>query len=336
MSLFVCIFGILLLSAYIIYLQYDIRKLRKSFKELLQESRMQTPTEKRNIQNIYFHLNDKFSIIYINNTACTFFETTQDQILNQSALGTIFENSPANLAYLNACLNRLQKHPETINNEIIVTPNADKKILMKIRIRPILNEILNCTGMSIILSDISETKKLQNRLLNIKGQDILNSKILNETALFQKFEKEFNRCNRYNKNFSLVVLELKDIYDFICKGINFETGDKLIIQAGKLCCQNTYTKKIVGRFNKTKFAILLPNEPRDTAANFAQNLYYPLLKTIQSFGVDRYNAEMFVISYTNRKNFNETPDTLLGRINRHISLALKIRSYGIKSSDKEG
>ena len=45
---------------------------------------------------------------------------------------------------------------------------------------------------------------------------------------------------------------------------------------------------------------------------------------------------MFVISYTNRKNFNETPDTLLGRINRHISLALKTRSYGIKSSDKEG
>lgn len=335
MSLFVCIFCILALSAYIIYLQFDIRKLRKSFKELLQESRRQTPTEKRNIQNIYFHLDDKFSIIYMNNTACSFFETTPDKILNQSALGTIFENTPANVAYLTACLNRLQKHPETINNEIIVTPNGNTKVLMKIRIRPILNEILNCIGMSIILSDIVETQKLQNKLLNLQERDILNNKILNENALFRKFEKEFNRCNRYNKNFSLVVLELKDIYDFICKGINFETGDKLIIQAGKLCYQNTNAKRIVGRFNKTKFAILLPNEPRETAANFAQNLYYPLLKTIQFFGVDRYNAEMFVISYTNRKNFNETPDTLLGRINRHISLALKARSYGIKSSDKE-
>ena len=326
---------ILVLVVYSLYLWRELKKLRKNFKELLQESRKQTPTSQRNKENIYFHLNKNFMIEYMNDVACHFFNTDQESIANQPALGRIMEDSPANQAYLNSCFHRLLKNPETINNEIVITPQKNQKVTMKIRIRPILNEILDCVGMSIILKDISEADKLKHKLKSIQEQDILNSNILNETALFQKLEKDFNRCKRYNQDFSLVVVELKDVYDFVCKGIDFETGDKLIIQAGKICDLNGGARHTVGRFEKTKFAILLPKESRETAADIAQNMYYPLIKLIQSIGVDRYNAEMFVISYTNRKNFNETTDTLLGRVKRHISSALRKRDYGIKSSDKD-
>ncbi len=328
------LFLVAFLGIYVFRLKRKITKLQNSFKELLQESRRQTPREQRNKENIYFHLGAGFTIDYMNDVACRFFGMTAEDATGQPASGRLWEDTPANQAYLSSCFHRLQKNPETINSDIVVLNKDRKKTTMRMRIRPILNEILECTGMSIVLKDVSEEEKLRSKLKKLQEKDVLNSRILNETALFQKFEKEFSRCKRYNLDFSIVVLELKDIYDFVCRGIDFETGDRLIFQAGKICSMNAGAKRIAGRFNKTKFAILLPQETRETAAELAQNMYYPLLKMIQASGIDRYNAEMFVLSYTNRKNFNETPDTLLGRVNRHIANALKKREYGIKSSDR--
>ena len=51
---------ILVLAVYSLYLWRELKKLRKNFKELLQESRKQTPTSQRNKENIYFHHNKKF------------------------------------------------------------------------------------------------------------------------------------------------------------------------------------------------------------------------------------------------------------------------------------
>ena len=306
-------------------LNLKLKKLSNSFKELLQESRKQTPLEQRNKGDIYFHLDQDLRLTYINDVACQFFKTTAEKILNQPILGNFMADTPANLAYLNSCLQKLKRNPQTINNEVIFMPEPGHNVKMKMRIRPVLDEVLNCTGMSIVLRDVSEADKLQRKLKKLKNRDTLSANILNEDALFKQMEKDFNRCKRYNKDFSLIILELKDIYEFICKGIDFDRGDK----------QNAGDKALVGRFNKTSFALVMPLTPREKAAQTAENMYYPLVKMIQQLGVDKYNAEMFVISYTNRKNFSDTVDTMMARMNRHIATAIKNRNYGIKSSDKK-
>ena len=324
-----------ILLGYAWRLNLKLKKLSNSFKELLQESRKQTPLEQRNKGDIYFHLDQDLRLTYINDVACQFFKTTAEKILNQPILGNFMADTPANLAYLNSCLQKLKRNPQTINNEVIFMPEPGHNVKMKMRIRPVLDEVLNCTGMSIVLRDVSEAEKLQRKLKKLKNRDTLSANILNEDALFKQMEKDFNRCKRYNKDFSLIILELKDIYEFICKGIDFDRGDKLIQQAAQICKQNVGEKALVGRFNKTSFALVMPLTPRGKAAQTAENMYYPLVKMIQQLGVDKYNAEMFVISYTNRKNFSDTVDTMMARMNRHIATAIKNRNYGIKSSDKK-
>ena len=133
----------------------------------------------------------------------------------------------------------------------------------------------------------------------------------------------------------MVVVEMRAIYDFICQGIDFDRGDKLFVQTAQICSQIIGKSGFVGRYDKTRFALVMPKAPREQSSETAQNLYYPLVKMIQSLGIDRTNAEMIIISYTNRKNFSDTPDGMLGRVNAHIDRALKQRDYGIKSSDRK-
>ena len=42
---------------------------------------------------------------------------------------------------------------------------------------------------------------------------------------------------------------------------------------------------------------------------------------------------MIVISYSNRKGFTDSFDAMFARLERHISMALKQKDYGIVSSD---
>lgn len=326
---------IVFLTGYVVRLKIKIKKLRKSFNDVLKAISAKTAESIQNKDDIYLRLDKDLKIEFINDTALQFFQFTESEILNQPALGRIMDDTAANLEYLQNWMERIRKSPETINSEITVARKNGNHAVMRIRIRPVLDEVLNPEGMSIVLRDSSEAKKLKNKLLSLTNRDVLISNILNENALYKQIEKEFNRCKRYNQEFSLVVLELRDIYDFISKGIDFETGDKLIKKAAQICRMTAGKDRTVGRFDKTKFAIALPKTSRETASQTAENMYYPLIKMIQGLGVDSANAEMLAISYTNRKNFNETVDTLLGRVNRHIASALKKREYGIKSSDKK-
>ena len=63
----------------------------------------------------------------------------------------------------------------------------------------------------------------------------------------------------------MVVVELCDIYDFINKGIDFETGDRMLKNVAELCLQEAGKEHWVGRFDKTKFGIVLNKTPRGKA-----------------------------------------------------------------------
>lgn len=328
-------FVILALLLYVFVLRKNIAHLQTEYKNLLQESRAQTSNEQRNKENIYLHLNQNFLITYMNDTACQFFNINKGDWLNLPALGTIMEDTAANFDYLKQALAKVSRNPETLNEEAVILTSDKKKLPMKIRIRPMLDGTLACVGLSIVLRDVSEASSLQRKLTKLKNRDTLVSTILNQEALFKKMDKEFGRCKRYNQEFSMVVVEMRAIYDFICQGIDFDRGDKLFVQTAQICSQIIGKSGFVGRYDKTRFALVMPKAPRELSSETAQNLYYPLVKMIQSLGIDRTNAEMIIISYTNRKNFSDTPDGMLGRVNAHIDRALKQRDYGIKSSDRK-
>lgn len=199
-----------------------------------------------------------------------------------------------------------------------------------------MNEILKCTGISYLCEDITETKIWKQKLSTYASHDFLIGDILNEEAFTQRLEHDFNRAKRYNQPFAMLVIELKDIYDFANKGISFETGDTILKNAAGYCVttfKNPDTH--IGRFDKTKIGIIFSRGNREEAAKGAEKLYKSVIEQIRKLNIDQYNAEMIAVSYTDRKNFNDTADNMLGRVRRHIGNALRSHRYGIRSSDSK-
>ena len=91
----------------------------------------------------------------------------------------------------------------------------------------------------------------------------------------------------------------------------------------------------IGRFDKTKIGIIFSRGNREEAAKGAEKLYKSVIEQIRRLNIDQYNAEMIAVSYTDRKNFNDTADNMLGRVRRHIGNALRSHRYGIRSSDSK-
>ena len=206
------------------------KALKQEIKKLLNDSRAMVDKEKRNPDDIYFHVDDNLNISFINDTVCQYFKINKNQWLNQPILGKIIENTPANLVYLNSTLNRLKRNPSTINETIAVKSPSGKMRVMKIRIRPILNEILNCVGMSIVLKDAEETKLLQDKLSQLKNRDTLSKGILNQDALFDRVDKDIDNGS------ALVHIVCGHFTDVIQKSMDLRLcqANLLVLLNGKL------------------------------------------------------------------------------------------------------
>lgn len=320
-----------LLAAYAIILQAKLHKAKKNVKELIVENDTQAVQNQNPQSDIYFKTDLDFIITYAND-AVKNLGFVPEELIGKHVLGSIFENNDANLKTLLSDFNKISKKQATVNTDQIVIKKDGSKVLMRCRTRPLLNSILKCDGISIMCKDCSETNLLKQKLNSFENRDVFTG-ILNEETFLKRLEHDFKQAKRYNNDFSLVVVELADIYEFINKGIDFETGDKLLKATAEICITEAGKDSSIGRFDKTKFGIILNKAPREKAVELSQQLYPLIVGKISTMGVDNYNAEMVAISYTNRKNFNDTDDYMLERVRRHIRNALRGRKYGIFSSD---
>lgn len=319
---------------YILFLARKIRILKQNIKELLQENDKQTSIQAPSLSDMYFKVDRDMLITFVNEATLKATGFSEEELLNQPLFGTLLENNDANQKMMFSILAKVGKTQATVNSDLIILHKDGKKQLMRCRYRPLLNEILACEGMSLMCKDYSQPEVLQEKLQIYQKRDILlTADILNEAAFMERFEHDAKLAKRYNQDFCLVVVELCDIYDFINKGINFETGDKMLKNVAEICLQEAGENRWVGRFDKTKFGIVLNKTTRDEALTLSQKLSEHIIKCIRSLGVDEYNAAMFVISYTNRKDYNDSADFMLSRVRKHIEFALRARKYGIISSD---
>lgn len=325
---------IFLLAAYIVFLHVKLHKARQNIKELLVENDTQTTQNTQHPQgDVYFKTDLDFLITYANEATFNLLGYSPEELIGKHVLGTVFENNDANLKTLLSDFGKVSKKQATVNTDQILIKKDGEKILMKCRGRPLLNGVLKCEGMSFMCKDMREANRLEQKLQSLADKDILVTGTLNEDAFIKRLEHDFRVSKRYNNDFSLIVIELSDIYEFINKGIDFETGDKLLKSTAEICIDTAGRDASIGRFDKTKFGIILNKTSRERAVELSGNLYNLIVEKIRTLGVDEYNAEMIVISYTNRKNINDTDDAMLERVRRHIRNALHNRQYGIISSD---
>lgn len=323
---------VLLMLAYIVFMHKKLHKAKQNLKELIKENDGQQSSQSGTNGDIYFRINKDFIITFISESAARTLETEAEQLIGKSVLGSLLEETDANKESLSNTLKIIAKDQNTINSQQIILNAKGRKKLMLCRQRPLLNEILECEGISFLCKDISEAKNWEESLSSFQSRDIFTNG-LNEEAILKRFEHDFKLAKRYNKEFSCVAMELKDIYDFISKGIDFETADKLLKVMSDLCFANLTPNAHIGRIDKTKILLVLNGTSRETALKIATKVMHESAPIIRKLGIDEYNAQMIVVSYTNRKNYNDTPDAMLGRLRKHTKVALRSRDYGIISSD---
>lgn len=331
---FISVVSALVCALLAIMLNKKLRQTQTNLKELIKESEQQNEPKTTNGE-IYFKIDSEFNITFINESGASLLGYAVNDIQNNSVFDSVVENNSAQNDLLKATLAQMRREPKTLNLQLILHKNDGNNQLMFCRLRPILNEILECEGISFYCQDVSQAREWKQNLSNFQKTDIFTN-TLNEVALLHRFAHDFQLAKRYNREFSCVVIELKDIYEFISKGIDFETADKMLKSIGKVCSENLPENSAIGRVDKTKFFIFMNKAPRNKAKELAISLMAKAVEAIKKLRVDEYNAQMLVITYTNRRNFNDTYDAMLSRVRRHINTALNKKLYGLVSSDERG
>lgn len=334
-AFFVWVLLFLGLAAYALLLRNKLKQTRRNLKELIKENDHQQSNPQATSGDIYFKVNRDFNITFISESGADILGYTPDELLGKPVFGTLFEDKKGNRETLSVALNKMSKHQSTINTQAVLVKSNAQKQLMLCRERPILNEILECEGISFLCKDISEARAWQENLSEFQERDIFTN-TLNEKTILERFEHDFLLAKRYNKPFSCIVVELKDIYDFISKGIDFETADRMLKIVSDVCFANLTPNAHIGRADKTKLVLVLNGTAREKAEAIAFKILQEAVAVIKTLRVDGYNAQMIVVTYTNRKNFNDTYDGMWARLRRHIKTALKRREYGVVSSDNRG
>ncbi len=323
------------LIAWIFSLRRKLRQIRASLKELLQENESQHSNLQASSGDIYFKIDKDFNIVFINDSGAAVLGYAAAELVGRPAFGSLFEDRESGREALNAAFVKICKHQSTFNTQAVLVRRDGQKQLMLCRLRPILNEILECEGVSFLCKDISEARIWQDNLSQFQEKDIFTN-ILNETAILNRFEHDFRLAKRYNRKISCVVVDLRDIYAFISKGIDFETADKMLKVVSEVCVANLPKGANIGRVEKTKIYMELNGIGREEARAAAFKILDDAVAAIKTLRVDEYNARMIVITYTNRRNVNDTCDAMRSRMRRHINTALKHREYGVVSSDDRG
>lgn len=324
---------ILILVAYILVLRNKLKQTAKNLKELIKENDGQQSNPVKTTSEIYFKVDQDFKITFINETGADILGYLNTELIGQSVFGTLLEDKNANREMMANVLSKMCRNQSSINTQIVLLKKDGQKQLMLCRERPLLNEVLDCEGISLLCKDISEAKAWEENLTHFHNRDIFTTG-LNETALTERFEHDFQLAKRYNKPFAVIMAELKDVYEFISHGIDFETADKLLKVVSDICYAHLTPNANIGRAEKTKIVMVLNNTSSETAGKIAAKIYQETIPAIRKLGIDEYNAAMMVIGFGEKRNFNDSADAMWTRMRRRIKAALRQRYYGVLDTDK--
>lgn len=327
-------FIILVLTALILILRNKLKQTNRTLRELIKENDGQQSNPQKTSGDIYFKVNKDFTINFINESGADILGYETNELLDKPIFETLLEDKAANHEALENALSKMCRNQSTINTQILLVKKNGQKQLMLCRERPLLNEILECEGISFLCKDISEAKAWKENLSQFENRDLFIAG-LNEQALLDRLEHDFKLAQRYNKDFSCVVIELKDVYDFVSRGIDFETADKLLKSISDICFANLTPNANIGRVDRTKIVLVLNGTSPAKAEVICKNIQQQAVPAIRKLGIDEYNAAMFAIAYGGRKGYNDTADGMCNRLRRHIKHALKKKEYRIIDADKE-
>lgn len=156
------------------------------------------------------------------------------------------------------------------------------------------------------LTDIAETvNKLkkevlirEKKLIKVAITDEL-TKLYNRKYLFHRLNEEVDKSDRYNSNFSIVLLDI-DHFKKINDTFGHQIGDEVLAEMGKTLLKQLRKSDIAARYGGEEFMLVLPQTNLDAAYKMVERLRKQLenkswnidgLKVTISSGVKEYNIK---------------------------------------------
>ena len=114
------------------------------------------------------------------------------------------------------------------------------------------------------------TRADNRRLEELATRDPL-TRLLNRRALLERLSAEVDRCRRFEKPVSILLLDL-DHFKTINDGYGHLVGDDVLRQTAALLDTAARTVDVVARYGGEEFVVILPETTPDGALIFAERL----------------------------------------------------------------
>ncbi|TQV87295.1 sensor domain-containing diguanylate cyclase [Aliikangiella coralliicola] len=132
------------------------------------------------------------------------------------------------------------------------------------------------TGLTIA-AIFSERKLLLDKLTELAYTDSLTC-IANRRAFMEKAQDEFNRCQRFNDDMSIILIDV-DKFKQINDRFGHNVGDKALKSIANLINQSRRSIDTVGRMGGDEFAVIMPKTNSASRQAFLERLIETFEKT---------------------------------------------------------
>ncbi|MEA2575623.1 MAG: hypothetical protein QOH93_2921 [Chloroflexia bacterium] len=161
--------------------------------------------------------------------------------------------------------------------------------------------VVRYRGRDAVLSinrDITEFKRLENALREMAIRDEL-TRLYNRREMSRMLAEEIERCKRYNRELSLLMLDI-DWFKRVNDTYGHQAGDDVLQGIARLLTENTRATDYVARYGGEEMVVILPETSNENALVVAENLRLKVAEhefTVRP-DVDRQDAEALKLSVT--------------------------------------
>jgi len=133
-------------------------------------------------------------------------------------------------------------------------------------ITPDFDDSGKIVGFTSVSHDITDKKEIE----RLSVTDTLTG-LNNRRRLDDLFSHEFDRFNRYERQFAMILLDV-DHFKQVNDKFGHKVGDKVLIEMGQLLALNVRKNDLVGRWGGEEFLLICPETSIDGAIKLAEKI----------------------------------------------------------------
>lgn len=275
----------------------DITRQKENERKLL-ESEKKYRELVESVNSIVLRWKSDGTITFINSFGEQFFGYSKEEIIGKNIIGTLANEKDSSGKNLRKLVEKIAQDPlKFMYSEIENITKTGEKVWIYWTNKPVYDSKKNLIEILSIGTDITERKFFEKELELLASTDLLTG-LYNRRKFEEILGKEIQEAKRYNKTFSIILLDI-DFFKDINDTYGHQVGDYILQSLARLIKNMLRSTDSVARWGGEEFVIILPNGKIDGAYMLAErlrktieNTKFPIeRKCTISLGVTQYKPD---------------------------------------------